>query len=81
MLKENEHLAAELQAIGFKSSPVDNDFWIRKKDDHYSYLATYADDILAFLRDPMGIIDVIKKSNSLKGVGAPKDYLEGKLMM
>jgi hypothetical protein len=75
----HEHLAAKLQAIGFKPSWDDNDFWIQKKDNHYEYLATYVDDILAFSRDPMGIIDVIKKSYSLKGVGAPKYYLGGNM--
>jgi hypothetical protein len=58
---------------------ADNDFWIRKKADHYEYLATYVDKILAFSGDPMGIIKVIKESYSLKGVGAPKYYLGGNI--
>jgi hypothetical protein len=75
----HEHLAAKLRSIGFKPSKVDNDFWIRKQSDHYEYLATYVDDILVFSRDPMGIIDVIKKSYSLKGVGTPEYYLGGNI--
>jgi hypothetical protein len=75
----HEHLASKLQAISFKPSRVDNDFWIRKQDDHYEYLATYVDDILAFSRDPMGIIEVIQKSYSLKGVGTPEYYLGGNI--
>ncbi len=75
----HEHLASKLRAIGFKPSRVDNDFWIRKKEDHYEYLATYVDDILAFSRDPMGIIEVIQKSYSLKGVGTPEYYLGGNI--
>jgi hypothetical protein len=75
----HEHLATKLRAIGFKPSRVDNDFWIRKKDDHYEYLATYVDDILAFSRDLMGIIEFIKKSYSIKGVGAPEYYLGGNI--
>jgi hypothetical protein len=75
----HEHLASKLRSIGFKPSRVDNDFWIRKKGDHYEYLATYVDNILAFLREPMGIIKVIKESYSLKGVGAPKYNLGGNI--
>jgi hypothetical protein len=52
----HEHFAAKLRSLGFKPSKVDNVFWIRKQLDHYEYLATYVDDILAFSRNPMGII-------------------------
>jgi hypothetical protein len=58
---------------------VDNDFWIRKQSDHYEYLATYVDDILAFSRNPLAIIEAIKKSYSLKGIGAPEYYLGGNI--
>ena len=58
---------------------MDNHFWIRKQSDHYEYLATYVDDILVFSRDPLGIIKIIEKSYSLKGVGTPEYYLGGNI--
>jgi hypothetical protein len=75
----HEHLAAKLRSMGFRPSKVDTDFWIRKHVDHYEYLATYVDDILAFSREPMKIIEDVKRCYSLKGVGAPEYYLGGSI--
>ena len=40
-------------------------------------VATYVDDILAFSRDPMSIINEIHKDYMLKGIGTPEYYLGG----
>jgi hypothetical protein len=56
----HEHLAAKLRSMGFWPNKDDTGFWIRKQDDHYEYLAMYIDDILAFSREPMKIIEGVK---------------------
>jgi hypothetical protein len=73
----HEHLAEKLRSLGYKPSRPDPDFWIKKVGDRYEYIATYVDDILAFGINPMEIIDEIKKSYVLKGVGVPEYYLGG----
>ena len=65
----HESLSAKLRSMGFIPSKADFDLWIRPKGDHYEYVATYVDDILAFSRDPMSIIEEIRKDYMLKGVG------------
>ena len=73
----HEHLSAKLRSMGFRPSKADHDLWLRPKDDHYEYVATYVDDILAFSRDPMSIIEEIQKDYMLKGIGTPEYYLGG----
>ncbi|MCP4273878.1 MAG: hypothetical protein GY781_18300, partial [Gammaproteobacteria bacterium] len=73
----HEHLSAKLRSMGFRPSKADHDLWLRSAGDHYEYVATYVDDILAFSRDPMHIINEIKKDYMLKGVGIPEYYLGG----
>ena len=73
----HEHLSARLRKMGFKPSKADFDLWLRPMGDHYEYVATYVDDILAFSRDPMKIIQDIQKDYMLKGIGKPEYYLGG----
>jgi len=40
-------------------------------------VATYVDDILAFSRDPIKIIQDLQKDYMLKGIGKPEYYLGG----
>ena len=54
--------------MGFCPSKADFDLWVKPMEDHYEYVATYVDDILAFSRDPMSIIEEIRKDFDLKGV-------------
>ena len=68
---------AKLHKMGFKPSKADQDLWYRKMGDHYDYIATYVDDILAFSKDPMKLIEIIKTDYVLKGVGIPEYYLGG----
>ena len=67
----HEQLAAKLRKMGFKPSRTDLDLWYQKVGDYYEYIATYVDDILAFSKDPMSLIEEIKKDYVLKGVGIP----------
>jgi hypothetical protein len=73
----HEHLAAKLRKMGFKPSRTDLDLWYRKVGDYYEYIATYVDDLLAFSKNPMALIEEVKKDYVLKGVGMPEYYLGG----
>jgi hypothetical protein len=73
----HEKLSSKLRSMGFRPSRTDLDLWIRPQEDHYEYVATYVDDILAFSREPMSIIEEIRKDFMLKGVGKPEYYLVG----
>ncbi len=72
-----EHLSTTLRALGFLPSKADADFWYRDRGDHYAFLATYVDDILAFSKKPMETIVELQKHYVLKGVGVPEYYLGG----
>jgi hypothetical protein len=64
--------------MGYVSSKANADFWMKKhKDGHYEYIANYVDDVISFSKDPMSVIDKLKKDYMLKGVGEPKYYLGG----
>ena len=71
----HDNLASTLRKMNFIPSKADNDLWMRRKGDHYEYIATYVDDLLVFSKRPMDIIDTIRKTYELKGVGAPEYYL------
>ena len=76
----HEALADTLVSLGFKTSKADNDLWMRDCGDHYEYIATYVDDLLIIGKDPMAIIQALKKLYPLKGVGSPEYYLGGDIM-
>ena len=48
---------------------------MKPQEDHYEYIATYVDDIMVFSRNPMPIIERIRKAFDLKVVGTPEYYL------
>jgi hypothetical protein len=73
----HEHLAAKLRRMGYKPSRANADLYMKDCGDHYEYLATYVDDILSFSRDPMKVIEELKKDYILKGIGEPMFYLGG----
>jgi hypothetical protein len=71
----HEHLAAKLCRMGYKPLRADADLYMKDCGDHYEYLAMYVDDILLVSRDPMKVIEELKKDYILKGVGEPMFYL------
>ena len=73
----HEHCAAKLRELGFNPAKFDCDFWYRDVGTHYKYLATFVDDLLVWSKDPMSIIEDLKKTYILKGVGIPEYYLGG----
>ena len=42
-------------------------------------IATYVDDLLVLSKEPMAIINELKKIHILKGVGKPEYYLGGNI--
>jgi hypothetical protein len=74
----HSHVLAQLRLLRFHPSKADLDLWIRKKDDgSYEYLASYVDDIIVISTDPMSIIEKLRETYILKGVGTPENYLGG----
>ena len=63
--------------MGFVPSKGDMNFFMRDKGDHYEYLATYVDDVLVWSKDPVSVIEILKKTYIMKGVGVPSYYLGG----
>jgi hypothetical protein len=64
-----------LRKLGFIPTKVDADLWMRKQGNHYEYLAIYVDDLLAWGKKPLDIIEEVKKSFKLQGIGFPDYYL------
>jgi len=70
----HEHLSDILRKTGFIPSKSDSDLWFK---DCGTHLARYVDDILAFFKDPMKIIECLIVTYPLQGVGLPEYYLGG----
>ena len=51
--------------LGFKPSKADPDLWIKMVDDHYEHIARYVDDVIAFSKCPIAIIDELRKIYTL----------------
>ena len=73
----HEHLSAKLRRMGFTPTKADPDFWIKDCGTHYEYIARYIDDVLAFGKDALKIIQEIQNDYILKGIGRPEYYLGG----
>jgi hypothetical protein len=59
----HEHLSEILQELGFKPTKADPDLWIKQNSDGNSeYIARFVDDIIAFAKDPMKIMEDLKQT-------------------
>src|SRR5688500_7223411 len=76
----HEHLSVALRKLGFRPSKADPDLWIKQVDDHYEYIARYVDDVIVFSKEPMAIMEELKKTYIMKGVGKPQYYLGGDMV-
>ena len=76
----HEHSSEKLRIMGFRPTKVDADLWYRKQADHYEYIARYVDDLIAFSRKPMEIMEELQKTYHMKGVGKPQYYLGGDVL-
>jgi hypothetical protein len=73
----HEHLSVKLLSMGYKPSKADYDLWIKPMGDHYEYIARYVDDVITFSKDTMLVIQELKRTYIMKGVGKPQYYLGG----
>ena len=73
----HEHLSEKLTKMGYQPSKADPDLWIRDMGDHYDYIARYVDDLVSWSKDPMKVMEELKRDYILKGVGVPEYYLGG----
>jgi hypothetical protein len=48
-----------------------------EKSSYYEYSATYVDDILIYIKDPMAVIKLLEKTYMLKSLGILEYYLVG----
>ena len=69
-------LADSLTHMGFVPSKADSDIWMRKRTDHYEYVAVIVDDLLVLSRNPDQILGPLTDvyGFELKGVGTPEYY-------
>ena len=70
-----ERLADVLLRLGWNQTKVDAAIWIKDMGTHYEYICVWVDDLLFMSRDPMSIIEELKKEFTLKGVGKPEYFL------
>jgi hypothetical protein len=67
--------------MGYTPSKADADFWMKRhKDGHYEYIANYVDDVISFSKDPMSVIEELKKDYLLKGLEKPNITWAGTLI-
>ena len=76
----HEHLSIALRKLGYRPTKADSDLWIKQVSDHYEYIAKYVDDIIVFSKMPMEVIEELKKTYIMKGVGKPQYYLGGDIV-
>jgi hypothetical protein len=72
----HDHLSESLLRLGYKKSKHDPDLWMVDKSSYHEYLATYVDDILIWIKDPMAVIKSLEKTYMLKSVGISEYYLD-----
>jgi hypothetical protein len=71
-------LSSKAKENGLVPSKADLDLWIQKVEDGlYYYIASYEDDIIVVRKRPMVLIDTLKETYALKGIGIPEYYLGG----
>ena len=65
------------QENGIHILKADKDIWMRKRGDHYEYIAVYVDDLLIASKVPVEIIRELKVTHGfkLKGTGAVEFHL------
>jgi hypothetical protein len=73
----HEHLSESLLSLGFKKTKHYPNLWMVDKSSHYEYLATYVNDILIWIKDPMAVITSLEKTYMLKSVSIPEYCLGG----
>jgi hypothetical protein len=65
-LRWHEHFSACLRDMGFFPCKAEPDIWMRRVDDHYEYITTYADDLAISSKDPKAITDILMNKYNFK---------------
>src|SRR5215210_2548824 len=76
----HEHLSEKLKLMGYKPSKAYPDLWYKRMDEHYEYIARYVDDVISFSKDPISIMEELKKTYVMKAIGTPEYYLGGNVI-
>jgi len=73
--------AEVLTKLRFHPTLADSDLWFKDCGEHYEYVTVYVEDLIIASKNPMQIIEELKKVGSfkLKGVGVPEYYLGGNI--
>jgi hypothetical protein len=71
VVSSHEHLSKSILRLGFKKTKHDHDLWMVDKSSHCEYLATYVDDILIWIKDPMAVMNLLGNIFVLKIEGIP----------
>ena len=58
--------------MGYKPSKADYYLWMKPVGNHYEYRARYVDNVIVFSKDPMSVIDELKKIYVMKDIGKPR---------
>ena len=65
--------------MGYVPSKAYLDLWIKKNGDHYEFIARFVDDV-SFSKDPISVMNELKKTYVMKAVGTPEYYLGGNVI-
>ena len=65
--------------MGYKPSKAYPDLWYKRVEDRYEYIARYVDDVISFSKNPLSIMEELKKTYVMKAIGAPEYYLGGNI--
>ena len=66
--------------MGYVPSKAYIDLWIKKNGDHYEFIAWFVDDVISFSKDPISVMNELKKAYVMKAVGTPEYYLGGNVI-
>ncbi|MGH3055959.1 MAG: reverse transcriptase domain-containing protein, partial [Gaiellaceae bacterium] len=73
--KWHMHFADSLRSIGFKSSVVDPNMWLKRVDTWYEYICTHTDDFIIASKSPKQIMDQLLKIYKIRNIGPPSFLL------
>ena len=67
--------------MGYTPSKADPNLWMKDCGSHYEYIACYVDDVLIWSKDSLAVMNKLKETYILKGVGIPEYYLGADIMV
>ena len=47
---------------------------------HYEYIERHVDDVISFSKDPLSVMEELKKTSVMKAIGTPEYYLGGNVI-